>query len=233
MPQNLQLTRQPNGANIRASEGAGTTTLLGRDARWQVFNLSAARTVVLPSDGSAGDVWQISNVGTGVLTLQSSGLNTITVLGNGSVSVAALVAAPTTAGNWTLIQKSGLSYVYATGSGQSTSNVVVPFATELLDTNSEYNTGTGVFTAKRAMVVRVATAVRTDSGTPSYTIQIRKNSATVIRASVAQIAVTALCEALISLASGDTVDIYCGYSSGPANLTFSTELQYVSIQELL
>jgi len=102
MPQNLQLTRQPNGANIRASEGAGTTTLTNRDSRWQVFNLSAARTVVLPSDGSAGDVWQISNVGTGVLTLQSSGLNTIATFTGGSALVSSLVAAPTSAAHWTL-----------------------------------------------------------------------------------------------------------------------------------
>jgi hypothetical protein len=125
-----------------------------------------------------------------------------------------------------------LSYVYATGSGQSTSNVIVPFATELLDTNSEYNTGTGVFTAKRAMVVRVATAVRTDSGAPSYTIQIRKNSVQYMRFSVTQITIPGIGEALINLASGDTVDIYCAYNSGPTTLTASTELQYVSIQEL-
>lgn len=37
-----------NGANIRASEGAGTTTLTSADNFWQVFSLSAARTVKLP-----------------------------------------------------------------------------------------------------------------------------------------------------------------------------------------
>jgi len=101
MTQNLTLTRQSSGANIRPAEGAGTTTLTDRDSRWQVFNLSAARTVVLPSDGAAGDVWQISNSGTGLLTLQSSNGNTITSFGiGGAIAAAALIAAPTTSANW-------------------------------------------------------------------------------------------------------------------------------------
>jgi len=102
MTQNLTLTRQSSGANIRPAEGAGTTTLTDRDSRWQVFNLSAARTVVLPSDGAAGDVWQISNSGAGTLTLQSSGLNTIASFAAGSILVAALQAAPTSSSHWTL-----------------------------------------------------------------------------------------------------------------------------------
>ena len=100
MPSSNLLSQSLARANVRASEGAGTTTLGDNDARWQVFNLSAARTVVLPGDGRAGDTWQISNVGTGVLTLQSSGLNTITVLTTGYIVVNAAVSSPSTAANW-------------------------------------------------------------------------------------------------------------------------------------
>lgn len=94
------LIRRPEGANIRAAEGSGTTTLANRDQRWQVFNLSAARTVVLPSDIEAGDAWRIDNVGTGLLTLQSSNLSTIAAFNTGSVEVSPLVAGATTAANW-------------------------------------------------------------------------------------------------------------------------------------
>jgi len=49
-------------ANVRASEGAGTTILTTADNRYQIFNLSAARTCSLPTTGvAAGDVWEIEN----------------------------------------------------------------------------------------------------------------------------------------------------------------------------
>jgi hypothetical protein len=39
------------GPNLRASEGAGTTTLTIADNPHQIFQLTASRTVVLPTTG--------------------------------------------------------------------------------------------------------------------------------------------------------------------------------------
>lgn len=90
-------------ANVRASEGVGTTTLVVTDNKHQLFNLSAARTVVLPTTGvKAGQKWLIQNSGTFTLTVQSSGLNTLTtVLGTNAI-LTALQDSPTSAAHWSI-----------------------------------------------------------------------------------------------------------------------------------
>lgn len=101
-----------NIGNIRASEGSGTTTLTDADNRSQTFNLSAARTVQLPTTNiAAGDLWMISNVGAFLLTVQASaGAGQILTVANstnvdasivqGFVLLRALIATPTNASHW-------------------------------------------------------------------------------------------------------------------------------------
>lgn len=114
-------------ANVRTSEGTGTTTLTGSDAREQIFNLSAARTVKLPTTGiKAGETWFFKNVSTGnfALTIQPSG-NTdtlATVWSKGqNVKIIALQDTPTTASHWSVnfvlpnISLSGLSQKSGSG----------------------------------------------------------------------------------------------------------------------
>lgn len=102
-------------ANVRSSEGAGTTTLTSSDNRYQIFNLSAARTCQLPTTGvNAGDVWEIENQ-TALsssdfsLTITASGGSALTVanganvdatIRNGYVRLVALQATPTTPAHW-------------------------------------------------------------------------------------------------------------------------------------
>ena len=95
---------------IRPSEGAGTTTLTSTDRRSQVFNLSAARTVVLPTTGiKAGDIITLENIGAFDLTVQSSNATALTVangtnmdatIRKGKVVLIALQDAPTTPSHW-------------------------------------------------------------------------------------------------------------------------------------
>jgi len=100
-------------ANVRAAEGAGTTTLSSADNKWQIFNLSAARTAVLPSANiKSGDTYRIENRGGFVLSFQSSDLTALTAANTGSGGVgdptisrgyATLVALqdiPTAASHW-------------------------------------------------------------------------------------------------------------------------------------
>lgn len=92
-------------ANVRASEGAGTTTLVNTDGHWQVFNLSANRTVQLPTTNvKAGDTWLIENRANFELTIQSSGTNTIETITVGRCRLVAIADTPTTALNWLVME---------------------------------------------------------------------------------------------------------------------------------
>lgn len=99
--------------NVRDSEGAGTTTLTSTDSREQIFNLSAARTVKLPSAGiTKGDKWTFKNVASGdyALTIQPSGASTTLAVVNSIYSTAeavALVNSPSAAADW------AVSFYYA------------------------------------------------------------------------------------------------------------------------
>lgn len=90
-------------ANIRASEGAGTTTLTSGDNYYQVFNLSANRTLVLPSSGIAqGAVFTIVNRSAFNLEIQADDNSVITTLAYGHVTLITLSSAPATNTDWKL-----------------------------------------------------------------------------------------------------------------------------------
>ncbi len=97
-------------ANIRASEGAGTTVLTVADKKFQIFTLSASRTVRLPTTSIlAGEVWEIENKSAFELIVQSSASTEMTVanganidatIQNGRVRLIALQNAPTDPAHW-------------------------------------------------------------------------------------------------------------------------------------
>lgn len=88
-------------ANVRASEGAGTTTLTSVDNREQVFDLTAGRTVVLPTTGVVkGDVWIMDNPNAFVLTVQASDASQIVLAYGAKVEMVALVNTPVANTDW-------------------------------------------------------------------------------------------------------------------------------------
>jgi hypothetical protein len=95
----------------------------------QVCTPTAARTYTLPTTGvSAGFTITFVNTSTtsaNVITVQSSGSNTIShVFPNGKLVLTALVATPTTAANWLVVDASSTSTSYTptiTGAGTPTS----------------------------------------------------------------------------------------------------------------
>jgi len=92
--------------NIRASEGAGTTTLTNADIKYQRFNLSAARTVVLPTTSVlAGDVWQMINPNQFRLTIEASDNSDIIWSWGDKVTLVALINTPVTNTDWAVIDK--------------------------------------------------------------------------------------------------------------------------------
>lgn len=90
--------------NVRASEGAGTVTLVyGTDNMWQVFNGTVAKTCVLPTTGILkGQRVCIESQGAGTITVQSSGLNTLAFVDSlqSKLECIALQDAPTSAAHW-------------------------------------------------------------------------------------------------------------------------------------
>lgn len=93
--------------NIRASEGAGTTTLTSADQHIQRFNLTADRTVVLPSTGvSAGDLWEMINPNPYSLTIEADDNSSIVNSWGDQISLVALISTPATNSDWAVVDKS-------------------------------------------------------------------------------------------------------------------------------
>lgn len=121
-----------NGYTTTAT-AAGTTTLTIASTRTQYFTGSSTQTVKLPTTSViVGQTYIITNTSTGLVTVQSSGANTIVTLGlNQSAVFTALVATPTTAGNW--------SYAKMNLSGNNTGKrllTVTQAATPAMDTDN-------------------------------------------------------------------------------------------------
>lgn len=84
---------------------AGTTTLIIGSAQVQTFTGTTTQTVLLPTTSIvAGQMYRIVNQSTGIVTVQSSGANTVgTVTAGTTLDFVAAVATPTTAAHWQVI----------------------------------------------------------------------------------------------------------------------------------
>jgi len=118
---NLSANNIIEGFATTATSG-GTTTLTAASAYSQYFTGTTTQTVVLPSTGVvAGQQFFIVNKSTGAVTVQSSNTNTIQTMYTGNqLLVTALVAAPTTAANWSSsYQATNTVPVYLGGTGMT------------------------------------------------------------------------------------------------------------------
>src|SRR6185503_5126315 len=106
---------------------AGTTTLSITDTQIQQFTGTTTQTVKLPTTSvAAGALYLIINDSTGIVTVQSSGANTIIALPGGtSAWFVARQATPTTAAHWQFppVIWKGTASAYA-GLGSYDTNVV-------------------------------------------------------------------------------------------------------------
>lgn len=101
----VAITSTLMNGNVRGSEGGGTVTLTNADNQTQTFNLTSAETVKLPTTGIAkGDIWVMNNPNAFVLTIQSSGANTIIKSLGARAILQANVATPTAAADWTVLE---------------------------------------------------------------------------------------------------------------------------------
>lgn len=119
---------------------AGTTTLTNTSTFYQIFTGSTTQTVVLPSTATLAQGWSfhICNNSTGILTLQTSTLSTITTIPAGLTIMATCVS---TAGNTTSAWETGFTdFSTRTGIGD------VVLATGPTITNGVYNGTVGATT---------------------------------------------------------------------------------------
>ncbi len=182
--------------NVRASEGAGTTTLTSDDNRHQIFNTSATgRICVLPTANiKAGEVWVIENRGAyqaAEMTISAlnggspqeltvaNGCNLAASIGKGRVILEALQDSPSLASHWRVAEVTE-RYHYATtwsfdgGGGTSSSRSVACFrhnnrVTIHVDSIALATTGTG--SVRLASVTAMPLRFRPDQsnvGSPSF-----------------------------------------------------------------
>ena len=111
---------------------AGTTTLTNSSNNQQLFTGTTTQTVVMPvaSTMTVGTRYLIENNSTGIVTVQSSGLNTIaTIPGGISIKVTNVLASGTTAASWDY-EYIGFGAVTGTGSAVLATSPSISGATE-------------------------------------------------------------------------------------------------------
>jgi hypothetical protein len=115
---------------------AGTTTLTNTSSYYQQFTGSTTQTVVLPvtSTLTTGWTFHIVNNSSGLVTIQSSGLNTVIIVPAGTTAMVTCIAtATTTAADW----ESGITdFSLYTGSGYVVMNTSPVLTTPNLGTPS-------------------------------------------------------------------------------------------------
>lgn len=166
---------------------AGTTTLTVTSANQQFFTGTTTQTVVLPvtSTLAVGMSYLIVNNSTGIVTIQSSGGNTITTLdADTSASFTCILTSGTTAASWNY-EFVGFSATTGTGAVVRATGAVFNSSVITAGTNVASTSGTSIsFTALPSWVKRItvmfngvsvsATAdiiIQLGTGaTPTYTI---------------------------------------------------------------
>lgn len=101
----------PNSGYTTTATAAGTTTLTSSSLRQQYFTGTTTQTVVLPVTSTLALGWQfeICNNSTGDVTVQSSGANTIRVLGaNTRILVTCILTSGTGAASWAFAHSSAV-----------------------------------------------------------------------------------------------------------------------------
>ena len=118
----------------------GTTTLTNASVNQQLFTGTTTQTVVMPvaSTMTVGTRYVIENNSTGVVTVQSSGANTIVAIPGGmSVKVTSILNSGTTAASWDY-EYVGFNAITGTGSAvlSTTPTITTPVITQGTSTPS-------------------------------------------------------------------------------------------------
>ncbi len=191
---NLALNNFLEGFATTAT-AAGTTTLTVASAYLQYFTGSTTQTVALPVTSTLvlGQAYLITNLSTGLVTINSSGGNAVVVLAAGtSVLVTCTIISGTTAASWDATSYSGTTV--ASGKKLTVSNSLTLAGT---DGKSLTLSNTGTLGGGDAWVLAIAAAktltvsnTLTLAGTDSTTMTFPSSSAAVAALDLANQVVT-------------------------------------------
>lgn len=171
------LVARDANANITANDSisgwtttataAGTTTMTIASTPQQFWTGATTQTVKLPTTGvAAGQRYTFSNQSTGLLTVQSSGANTVLILAAGTSALfTALVAAPTAAADWGFFYagvnaasgKVGTFNAKISLSGTDSTTMTFPTTSATIARTDAAQTFTGVQTFSSAAVLSSGT----------------------------------------------------------------------------
>jgi hypothetical protein len=171
----LPLIDNPIFGYTTTATAAGTTTLTNASNNQQLFTGSTTQTVVMPvaSTMTVGARYLIENNSTGIVTIQSSGANTIVALpSNMSVKVTCILASGTTAASWDY-EYVGFNAITGTGSAVLNASPVIKSPREITTVSATAATGTINFDANTQ-----GTLYYTTSASGNWTLNIRGDSAT-------------------------------------------------------
>lgn len=162
---------------------AGTTTMTITSTQLQEWTGATTQTIKLPTTSvPAGGQWIFINSSSGILTIQSSGANTIITMAPGTTAIlTALVATPTTAANWNFQYA---SVVAATGkkatinnnltlAGTDATTMTFPSTNATIARTDAAQTFTGVQTGQLFIETAQAITVTTNAGTADVTHKIQ------------------------------------------------------------
>lgn len=131
---------------------AGTTTLTVSSAQWQFFTGSTTQTVQMPVTSTLvlGQSWTIVNQSTGLVTIQSSGSNTISTVPSGaSCTITCILTSGTTAASWyglvNTVVDEWVSYTPTFSAGFGTVTSISMYSRRVganLEINGRFTTGT-------------------------------------------------------------------------------------------
>jgi hypothetical protein len=127
---------------------AGTTTLTVTSNHQQFFTGTTTQTIVLPvtSTLALGVSYSIENNSTGLLTVQSSGANTITTIPAGVTTLfTCILTSGTTAASWDYDQV-GFGTITGTGSAVlgTSPSITLPTVTDYIETPYSANSSTAI-----------------------------------------------------------------------------------------
>ena len=140
---------------------AGTTTLTVTSNHQQFFTGTTTQTIVLPvtSTLALGVSYSIENNSTGILTVQSSGANTITTIPAGVTTLfTCILTSGTTAASWDYDQ---VGFATITGTGANvlgtSPSITLPTVTDYIETPYSANSSTAITLALTNGTVQIIT----------------------------------------------------------------------------
>jgi len=140
---------------------AGTTTLTVTSNHQQLFTGTTTQTIVLPvtSTLALGVSYSIENNSTGLLTVQSSGANTITTIPAGVTTLfTCILTSGTTAASWDYDQV-GFGTITGTGANVlgTSPSITLPTVTDYIETPYTANSSTAITLALTNGTVQIIT----------------------------------------------------------------------------